>query len=157
MNPFSKRLLASIQTYQFHRARGGQWHMLLRRIARIRYMLWSILTQSDIGLEATLGNGLMLPHPNGVVIHEDAVIGEDCMIMQQVTIGMIGEGEVPKIGDRVYIGAGAKIIGKIVVVDGVRIGANAVVVSDVPPNSTAVGVPARIIKRSADRAKLPRD
>jgi serine O-acetyltransferase len=108
-------------------------------------MLWSIVTQSDIGLEATIGGGLILPHPNGVVIHEDARIGEDCMIMQQVTVGMIGDGDVPTIGNRVYIGAGAKIIGKVVVGDGARIGANAVVVSDVPSNCTAVGVPAKII------------
>jgi serine O-acetyltransferase len=113
-------------------------------------MLWSILTQSDIGLDARLGSGLMLPHPNGIVIHEDATIGDDCMIMQQVTVGMIGDGEVPVIGNRVYIGAGAKIIGKVIVGDGARIGANAVVLSDVPPNYTAVGIPARIIAPSAE-------
>ena len=90
----------------------------------------------------------MLPHPNGVVIHEDAVIGNDCMIMQQVTIGMIGEGEVPRIGNKVYVGAGAKIIGRVDVGDGARVGANAVVTKDVPPNWTAVGIPARLIERS---------
>jgi serine O-acetyltransferase len=109
-------------------------------------MFWSILTQSDIAIEARLGSGLMLPHPNGVVIHEEACIGDDCMIMQQVTVGMIGEAEVPTIGNRVYIGAGAKIIGKLAVGDGARIGANAVVVSDIPPKCTAVGIPARIVK-----------
>lgn len=157
MNAFSKRLLASLKAYQFHRARGGPWHKLLRRIARLRHMFWSIVTQSDIGLEASLGSGLMLPHPNGVIIHEDAHIGEDCMIMQQVTIGMIDEGEVPTIGNRVYIGAGAKVIGKLVVGDGARIGANAVVISDVPPYSTAVGVPARIVERSTSQRTLRRN
>lgn len=147
MNPFSRRLLASIRAFQYHCTRGGPWHRLMRRIARARHMFWSIITQSDIGLEARLGSGLMLPHPNGIVIHEDARIGDDCMIMQQVTVGMIDEGEVPTIGDRVYIGAGAKIIGKLTVGDGARIGANAVVMSDVPPNCTAVGIPARIIER----------
>ena len=132
----------------------------MRRIARVRHMLWSIITQSDIGLGARLGSGLMLPHPNGIVIHEDACVGDDCMIMQQVTIGMIGDGEVPVIGNRVYIGAGAKIIGKVVVGDGARIGANAVVLSDVPPGHTAVGIPARIISRAADmtpKSAAPRD
>ena len=60
---------------------------------------------------------------------------------------LLGDGEVPTVGNRVYIGAGAKIIGKLVVGDGARIGANAVVVNDVPPNCTAVGVPAKIIER----------
>ena len=147
MNPFSSRLLASIKAFQYHRARSGPWHGLMRKMARLRHTFWSIITQSDIGLEATLGSGLMLPHPNGVVIHEDARIGDDCMIMQQVTVGMIGDGEVPTIGNRVYMGAGAKIIGKLVVGDGARIGANAVVVNDVPPNCTAVGVPAKIVER----------
>ena len=92
----------------------------------------------------------MLPHPNGVIIHEDAIIGDDCMIMQQVTVGMIGEDQVPRIGKRVYIGAGAKIIGKVNVGDDSRIGANAVVTKDVPPFCTAVGVPARVIERNSN-------
>lgn len=149
MNPFSSRLLASIRAYQYHRDRRGPWHTLMRRWARIRHTFWSIITQSDVDLQATLGRGLMLPHPNGVVIHGEARIGDDCMIMQQVTVGMIDEGEVPVIGNRVYIGAGAKIIGKLKVGDGARIGANAVVVDDVPANATAVGIPARIIRRAS--------
>jgi serine O-acetyltransferase len=149
MNPFSSRLLASIRAYQYHRDRSGPWHILMRRIARIRHTLWSVVTQSDVDLQATLGKGLMLPHPNGVVIHGEGRIGDDCMIMQQVTVGMIDEGEVPVIGNRVYIGAGAKIIGKLTVGDGARIGANAVVVNDVPSNATAVGIPARIIRRAS--------
>ena len=149
MNPFSSRLLASIRAYQYHRDRGGLWHTLMRRWARIRHTFWSVVTQSDVDLQTTLGKGLMLPHPNGVVIHGEARIGDDCMIMQQVTVGMIDEGEVPMIGNRVYIGAGAKIIGKLTVGDGARIGANAVVVNDVPPNATAVGIPARIIRRAS--------
>jgi len=149
MNPFSSRLLASLRAYQYHRDRSGLWHILMRRIARIRHTFWSVITQSDVDLQATLGKGLMLPHPNGVVIHGEARIGDDCMIMQQVTVGMIDEGEVPVIGNRVYIGAGAKIIGKLTVGDGARIGANAVVVNDVPSNATAVGIPARIIRRAS--------
>jgi serine O-acetyltransferase len=126
------------------------WHKAMRKIARARHVIWSVLTQSDIAPEATLGRRLMIPHPNGVVIHEDAVVGDDCMIMQQVTIGMIQEGAVPRLGNNVYVGAGAKIIGRVNVGDGARIGANAVVTSDVPAHCTAVGVPARLIKRTIE-------
>ena len=121
----------------------------MRKVARARHTFWSILTQSDIAPEAKLGKNLMLPHPNGIVIHEDAVVGDDCMIMQQVTIGMIGDGEVPIIGNKVYIGAGAKIIGKVHIGDGARIGANAVVTKNVPAGCTAVGVPAKIMEQSS--------
>jgi serine O-acetyltransferase len=145
---FSYRLLVSIHAFQYHRARRGPWHALMRKVARARYLFWSIITQSDIEPRATLGRRLMIPHPNGVVIHEDAVVGDDCMIMQQVTIGMIGEGEVPTLGNNIYVGAGAKIIGKLTVGDGARIGANAVVTQDVPAGCTAVGVPARLIHRT---------
>ena len=148
----SERLLASIQAFQYHRARSGPWHLLMRKIARARHSFWSFITHSDIEPRATLGRRLMLPHPNGVVIHEEVIVGNDCMIMQQVTIGMIGDGEVPTIGNRVYIGAGAKIIGKVSVGDGARIGANAVVTRDVPDNCTAVGVPAKIIGPKPGRA-----
>jgi serine O-acetyltransferase len=154
---FSYRLLASIEAYQYHCSRSGPWHRMMRKVARGRHLFWSIITQSDIHPEATLGRKLMLPHPNGVVIHEEAVIGDDCMIMQQVTIGMVGEGQVPKIGNRVYIGAGAKVIGKLTVGDDARIGANAVVTKDVPANGTAVGVPARVIDRAHEETKRPLD
>ena len=144
----STRLLASIEAFQRHHGRAGIWHATMRKVAKARYLFWSVITQSDIEPRAKLGKRLMIPHPNGVVIHEDAVIGDDCMIMQQVTIGMIGEGQVPRLGNSIYVGAGAKIIGKVTIGDGARIGANAVVTKDVPPGCTAVGVPAKIIRRA---------
>ena len=150
MMDFSQKLLGSIEAYQYHRARKGPLHALMRKMARARHLLWSILTQSDVHPQARLGRNIMLPHPNGVIIHEDAIIGDDCMIMQQVTVGMIGEDQVPRIGKRVYIGAGAKIIGNVNVGDDSRIGANAVVTKDVPPFCTAVGVPARVIERNSN-------
>lgn len=87
----------------------------------------------------------MLPHPNGVVIHPDAKIGVNCLIFQQVTIGTAGTHQAPVVGDHVDIGAGAKLLGGICVGNNAKIGANAVVLSDVPPAKTAVGIPAKVI------------
>jgi serine O-acetyltransferase len=101
-----------------------------------------VITGSDIVLGVRLGQRLSLPHPTGVVIHQDAIVGDDCMIMQQVTIGQLDGPGVPVLGSRVYVGAGAKILGPVRIGDGARIGANAVVLNDVPPNHTAVGIPA---------------
>lgn len=86
----------------------------------------------------------MLPHPNGVVIHPRANVGPNCLIFQQVTVGNGDGADVPKIGGHVDIGAGAKLLGGIIVGDHARIGANAVVLQDVPEGATAVGIPARI-------------
>lgn len=86
----------------------------------------------------------MLPHPNGIVIAPGAVVGANCIIFQQVTLGT-SDGGYPTLGDEVYVGAGAKILGPVLIGDGARIGANAVVVRDVPAGCTAIGVPARVI------------
>jgi serine O-acetyltransferase len=83
----------------------------------------------------------------GVVIHKDAVIGDDCVIAQNVTIGRNPEeAGVPVLGDRVYVGAGAVIVGGLTIGDDAAIGANSVVLHDVPPGGVAVGVPARIAR-----------
>ncbi|NCB26477.1 MAG: hypothetical protein EOM62_13535 [Bacteroidia bacterium] len=88
----------------------------------------------------------MLPHPNGIVIHPKAIIGVNCLIFQQVTIGTGGPvSGVPQIGGHVDIGAGAKILGGVRIGNHAKIGANAVVLGDVPEEATAVGVPARIV------------
>ncbi|MBK6005224.1 serine acetyltransferase [Ramlibacter ginsenosidimutans] len=144
---FARALLKSIRDYQRHAGRPGLVHVLLRKYARARHLFWSVMTASDIDPRARLGANVRLPHPNGLVFHENARVGDDCMIMQQVTLGMIGAGEYPVIGNRVYIGAGAKVLGKVHVGDGARIGAMAVVLEDVPADCTAVGIPARIIRR----------
>lgn len=107
---------------------------------------------TEIPFKAKIGRGLRITHPYGIVISEFAVMGENCTIFHQVTIGMnehkrdINNG-VPKIGNNVYIGCGAKLIGGITVGDNVIIGANAVVVKDVPSNCTVVGNPAQIISK----------
>jgi len=119
---------------------------MMRKLVRVKYEVLTKITGADIGIEAKLGCNLKLPHPVGIVIHRDTVIGDDCMVMQQVTLGTLAQGGGPKIGSRVYIGAGAKVLGPIVIGDDAKVGANAVVLIDVPPGATAVGVPAKIIQ-----------
>lgn len=111
------------------------------------HRLWSALAQADIPLQTKIGGGLLLPHPNGVVIHPTVVIGPNCLIFQQVTIGVIEGSGAPVIGGHVDIGAGAKIIGGVHVGDHALIGANAVVTRDVPADCVARGNPARIFPR----------
>jgi serine O-acetyltransferase len=139
----SRSLLASIRGYQ----RASR---LTRWVYVIRHRFWSIVTGADIPLNCYwLGGGLYLPHPNGIVIHPASEIGKNCTIFQQVTIGATVHDDTPIIGDDVCIGAGAKLLGAIMVGDRARIGANAVVLGNVPEGATAVGIPAKIIVREA--------
>lgn len=95
-------------------------------------------------LTKNIGGGVRLQHLNGIYIHNNAILGENCTIYQQVTIGLNEHKEnynlAAQIGDRVYIGAGAKIIGNVKIGNDVRIGANAVVTKDVPSGKTVVGL-----------------
>jgi len=105
---------------------------------------WNLILHGlDIPPYIDIGPGLYVPHPVGTVITAKQ-IGANVTLVSGITIGMRGEGGFPIIGDNVYIGAGARILGGIVVGDGASIGANAVVLKDVPPGATAVGVPAVI-------------
>lgn len=144
-----KSLLASIRAYQRHA--GSRWpgSVLLGKLAIVRHRFWSVITGADIPVNTKIGGGLLMPHPNGIVIHPDAQIGPNCLIFQQVTVGARGSGGVPSIGGHVDIGAGAKILGLVKIGDHVLIGANSVVFKDVPSASTAVGNPARIIGKSS--------
>jgi len=139
-----RRLLAAIRSYQRLAGRKG----LRGKLCVLRHRFWSAVSGADIPLNSSLGGGLLIPHPNGIVIHPEAEIGPNCLLFQQVTIGTGGSiPSVPKIGGHVDIGAGAKILGGVVVGDHARIGANAVVLADVPPGATAVGIPARILPK----------
>ena len=106
----------------------------------------AVFCQCIIGRGAEFGAGLVLIHSNGVVINGQVRGGANVRIEHQVTIGAEGR-RSPVIGDDVFLGAGAKIVGPVVVGAGARIGANAVVVRDVPPHCTAVGIPARVVRR----------
>jgi serine O-acetyltransferase len=137
-------LLASLRSYDRWRVRRNPIASAMRVIAVLRHRFWSVVTGADIPLGTQIGGGLMLVHSNGIVIHPKAVIGPNCLILHQVTLGVISGG-APKIGGHVDIGAGAKILGDITVGNHAKIGANAVVLVDVPPYATAIGIPARII------------
>lgn len=142
----SRRLLRSIRAYQ--NAGPGPLGWMCRKTAVLRHRFWSVISQAEIDLNARIGGGLVLPHPNGIVIHPKVEIGPNCMIFQQVTLGGVGGNRgVPRLGVHVDIGAGARVLGPVTVGDHAVIGANAVVLQDVPAHALAVGIPARIIKR----------
>ncbi|WP_299819465.1 serine acetyltransferase [uncultured Jannaschia sp.] len=137
----SRRLLKAIRDYQNANSRGAVFR---KRIAVYRHRFWSVVTQADIPLNANIEGGLILPHPNGVVIHPTAQIGPNCLLFQQVTIGTVeGRSGTPVLEERVDVGAGARILGPVRIGHHARIGANAVVVTDVPAGAIAVGIPAR--------------
>lgn len=106
------------------------------------------ITGCDIGPSSIIGKGLVLPHPNGIVIGENSIIGEDVTILHQVTLGLKDKGIIlhPNIGNNVFLGAGAKILGDIKIGNNVDIGANSVVITDLPDNCVAVGIPAKVVK-----------
>ena len=141
----SRSLLASMRAYQ--RAaliKDPVVAYFARKTAALRHRFWCVVCGADIPVNVRLGEGLLMPHPNGIVVHADAEVGPNCLIFQQVTIGLRHSG-VPRIGGHVEIGACAKILGAVRIGDHARIGANAVVLQDVPAGAVAVGVPARII------------
>ena len=107
-----------------------------------------------IGRGAEFGPGFVLIHANGVVINGSVRAGKNLHVEHQVTIGAERR-QSPEIGDDVFIGAGAKIIGPVKIGDGARIGANAVVVHDVPPHTTVVGIPAKPVTRARAGADAP--
>lgn len=117
--------------------------MLPEMLRRLNIVLYGL----DIVSSIPIGGGLYLPHTVGTVIMAER-IGRNVTIVSNVTIGMRHTGVFPTIGDDVYIGAGARVLGPITIGGGAVIGANAVVLTDIPPGATAVGVPAKIIRKS---------
>lgn len=144
----NRSLLASLRSYDRWRRSRAPYAWPLRKIATLRHRFWSAITGADIPLGTRIDGGLMLPHPNGIVVHPDSTIGPNCLIFQQVTLAG-GQNGAPRVGGHVDIGAGAKILGGVSLGDHSKIGANAVVLTDVPAFATAVGIPARIIYGAA--------
>ena len=129
----------------------------LRFLPRFISAIGQFLTTIDIHPAATIGKRVFIDHGVGVVIGETAVIGDDVVIYQQVTLGgvnLVCGKRHPTIEDNVVIGAGSKILGDITVGKNSKVGANSVVIKDVPSDSTAIGIPARVIKRGFDKTPL---
>jgi serine O-acetyltransferase len=144
-NP-GKALLKSIRDYQ------SATNAVAHKWAVISHHFWSAVSGADVPLNSRIGGGLLLPHPNGVVVHPDAQIGANCLLFQQVTIGTGGPiPGVPILGCHVDVGAGAKILGGVRIGNHVKIGANAVVIDHVPNGCTAIGIPARIIRMREEK------
>jgi serine O-acetyltransferase len=148
----SQALVASVRDYQKRASNTGLVARFAQKVAVLRHRFWSVVTGADIPLNCQIGGGLLIPHPNGIVINPGAKIGVNCLIFQQVTIGASRRG-LPTIGGHVDIGAGAKIIGPITIGNHVIIGANAVVVFDVPDGGVVMAPAAQI----GQTASAPRD
>ncbi|WP_238884687.1 serine O-acetyltransferase [Clostridium sp. YIM B02551] len=137
-----------INAINFYRIERKLFELRIPFIPKFIKLVIFLLYNSSIPFEAKIGIGTKFGYGGiGVVIHKKAVIGDYCVISQQVTIGgRSGIKEVPIIGNNVYIGAGAKILGNITIGNNAIIGANSVVIKDVPENAVVAGVPAKIIK-----------
>lgn len=144
-----------------HRVAHWLWTHEHRLASRILSTVVRWLTGVDIHPGASLGGGLFIDHATGLVIGETAAVGEDVTLYHGVTLGgtkLDREKRHPTVGDRVTIGAGAKVLGPVTIGADSRIGANAVVVKSVPPNAVVVGVPGQVIARSRPRsAREPLD
>ncbi len=144
----------------FYRVANSLYRKGLRFIPRFISAVGQFLTTVDIHPAATIGNRVFIDHGVGVVIGETAIIEDDVLIYQQVTLGgvSLSEGKRhPTVKKNSIIGAGAKVLGNITIGEYSRIGANSVVLQDVPPHSTAVGVPARVVKCDTGEKKLRHD
>jgi serine O-acetyltransferase len=143
----------ALLVYRFGHARFRIKNRVLRAPWTLVYVIFNKFTEIvcgiTIGSRAVIGRRLCIEHHGCIVVHGETVIGDDCVIRHGVTLGNSGESDLlgaPRLGNRVQMGAGAKIIGRITIGDNVIIGANAVVVADVPSNCVVGGVPAKIIK-----------
>ncbi len=148
----------------------GVWALVSYRLAhkvykkgwktfgRIIMGISQIFTNIDIHPACEIGRRVFIDHGFGVVIGQTAKVGNDVLIYQQVTIGGVslerGIKRHPTVKDRVVVGGGAKILGNIIIGENSKVGANSVVIHDVPANSTAIGIPARVIQKGRDKSQL---
>ena len=133
-----------------------KWFFLARWISQFARFLTGI----EIHPGAKIGTGVMIDHGSGIVIGETAEVGDGCTLYQGVTLGGTGKDRGkrhPTLGKNVMVGSGAKILGPFTVGDNAKIAAGAVVLEPIPPNSTAVGVPARVVRQNGQRVCAPLD
>lgn len=162
-DPASRNVLNVIINYPgvhamfFYRINHFLWKTChLKLIARFLSQLCRLFTGIEIHPGATIGKRLFIDHGMGVVIGETTIIGNDCVLYQGVTLGGVGTGEHtckrhPTLKDNVMVSTGAKVIGDVTIGDNTIIGAQTVVLTDVPPNCTVVGIPACIVKEDGVR------
>ena len=142
-------LYQGVHAILFHRVSHWLYKHKLLFLARLNSQIARHLTGIEIHPGATIGRRLVIDHGMGIVIGETAEIGDDCLIFHGVTLGGTGKDQGkrhPTIGNNVLISCGAKVLGPFRVGDNARIAANAVVLSEVPENATAVGIPAQIVR-----------
>ena len=149
-------LYPSVTALFWHRVAHKLYNIKLRFLARMISQLARFFTGIEIHPGAKIKKGCFIDHGMGVIIGEPAEIGANCPIYQGVTLGGTGKDvgkRHPTLGNNVMVGSGAKVLGPFTVGDNSKIAANAVVLSPVPPNSTCVGVPARVVKVDNIRVK----
>ena len=159
-DPAARNALEVLLTYSgfwavtFHRLAHFFYRHHYRLLARIISQFARFLTGIEIHPGASLGDGVFIDHGLGVVIGETAVVGDNVTIYQGVTLGGTGKEKGkrhPTVGNNVLISAGAKLLGSFKVGDGAKIGAGSVVLKEVPPNATVVGIPGTIVKIDGER------
>ncbi len=165
-DPAAKGFLEILFLYQglhalvSHRSAHLLYNARLYFLARLISQVSRHMTGIEIHPGARIGKGVFIDHGMGVVIGETTIVGDNVLIYQGVTLGGTGlqKGKRhPTIGNNVVIGGGAKVLGNITIGDNSYIGANAVVINDVPPNSTVVGVPGRITKQDGKKIDISLD
>ena len=145
-----------------HHVSGWFWRHGMRLLARLVSQFARLFTGVEIHPGAEIGRRLFIDHGMGTVIGETAVVGDDVTLYQGVTLGGTGKEKGkrhPTLGNNISIGSGAKLLGNITIGDNCRVGANSVVLRNVPPNSTIVGVPGHIVLRDGKRVVItdPKD
>ena len=147
-----------VHAVMWHRLSHWLWQQDLRLLGRFSSNIARWLTGIEIHPAARIGRRLVIDHGMGVVIGETAEVGDDCYLYHQVTLGVARTASGkrhPTVRNNVIIGAGAKVLGPITIGDNARVGANSVVLDDVPPDVTVVGLPARPVERASTGRKVP--
>ena len=147
-------LYPGVHALIFHRVSHWLYRHKLFFLARLNSQIARHLTGIEIHPGAQIGRRFVIDHGMGIVIGETTEIGDDCLIYHGVTLGGTGKDQGkrhPTLGNNVMVSAGAKVLGPFKVGDGARIAANAVVLTEIPPEATAVGVPARVVRIAGEK------